>query len=178
MLESIIRDATDSDVLAIREIYAPYVIETPISFEMEPPDEVEMLRRLNRSTDRLPWIVLEHGSEILGYAYATQFRAREAFQNTAETTVYVSKDQQRQGVGRRLMEEVLARLRSAKFHRAVAGVTLPNAGSVGLHESLGFKQVGVFTQVGYKFDQWYDVGFWEFPLNATDWVTKGTSSAC
>ena len=63
------------------------------------------------------------------------------------------------------MEEVLDRLRAAKFHRAIAGVTLPNSGSVGLHESIGFKPVGVFTQVGYKFDQWHDVGFWELPLS-------------
>ena len=165
MPESVIRDATESDVFAISEIYAPYVIETPISFEIEPPDEVEMLRRINRATDRLPWIVLQHGTEILGYAYANQFREREAFQNTAETSVYVSKDHHRQGVGRRLMQEVLARLRSAKFHRAIAGVTLPNPASVGLHEGLGFKPVGVFTQVGYKFDQWHDVGFWELHLS-------------
>lgn len=165
MLESIIRDATNSDALAISEIYAPYVIETPVSFEMEPPDEVEMRGRMSRATDRLPWLVLEHGSEILGYVYATQFRAREAYQNSVESTIYVSKDHQRQGVGRRLMQEVLDRLRSARFHRVVAGITLPNSGSIGLHESLGFKPVGVFTEIGYKFDQWHDVGFWEFPLS-------------
>lgn len=165
MLEGTIRDATAQDVLAISKIYARYVVETAISFEIEPPDEVEMLRRVNRATDRLPWLVLEHDSEILGYAYAIQFRAREAYQNSAESTVYVSKDHQRKGVGKRLMEEVLARLRSAKFHRVIAGVTLPNSGSVGLHESLGFKPVGVFTEIGYKFDQWHDVGFWELHLN-------------
>ena len=164
MPETTIRDATHTDALAIQQIYAPYVIETPISFEMDPPDEAEMLRRMNRATDRFPWLVFEQDCKILGYAYATQFRAREAFQNSAETTVYVSKDHQRQGVGRRLMEEVLDHLRSAKFHRAIAGITLPNSGSIGLHESLGFKPVGVFTQVGYKFDQWHDVGFWELPL--------------
>ncbi len=164
MSETIIRDAVESDAGAIQQIYAPYVLETSISFEMEPPTIEEMLRRMGRVTDRLPWLAMESNGDLLGYAYATQFRAREAYQNTAETSVYVARGHHRQGVGRRLMEELLSRLRTAGHHRAIAGATLPNPGSAGLHESLGFKPVGVFSQIGYKFDQWHDVGFWELDL--------------
>lgn len=162
--EVVIRDATPADAANVLAIYAPYVIETCISFEMEPPSVDEMQQRMLGATDRLPWLVMQRGSEIMGYAYATQFRARKAYENTAESSVYVGQSYQRQGVGRRLMEELLNRLRTAKFHRVIAGATLPNAGSAGLHERLGFHSVGVFTQVGYKFDQWRDVGFWELRL--------------
>lgn len=156
-----IRDATETDAEAVQQIYAPYVTNTAISFEMVPPTADEMLARMRLATARLPWIVLEDAGQVVGYAYATQFRAREAYQNTAETTVYVSQAHSRKGVGLRLMTELLSRLRDGGFHRVIAGVTLPNPGSVGLHERLGYWHVGVFSQVGRKFDQWHDVGFWE-----------------
>lgn len=164
----VIRDATPEDAESVSSIYAPYVSDTVISFEAEPPTAEEMLTRMGRTTDRLPWLVMEDPnsqSALLGYAYATQFRSREAYRNTAESTVYVRRDVHRQGVGRALMLSLLERLRVAEFHRVIAGVTLPNEGSVGLHESLGFRQVGVFTEMGRKFDRWLDVGFWELELS-------------
>ena len=126
-----------------------------------------MNTRMQRATDRFPWLVLERGSEILSYAYATQLRARAAYRNSAESSVYISQQHQRQGIGRMLMEELIARLRTAGHHRVIAGATLPNPGSAGLHEGLGFKPVGVFSEIGYKFGQWHDVGFWELKFSET-----------
>ncbi len=164
MSDSIIRDANPDDAPQIQAIYAPYVIETVISFEMVPPTVAEILARIQRSTDRLPWLVFEQDGAILGYAYATQFRERAAYENTAETSVYVHRDHHGKRIGTKLMVELIARLKSAGHHRAIAGATLPNPGSASLHRSLGFKEAGVFPEIGRKFDQWHDVGFWSLDL--------------
>lgn len=157
-----IRHATPADADRIADIYGPYVIGTAISFELTPPDTEEIAARMSRPG--LPWLVAELSGTVVGYAYATQFRAREAYGHTAETTVYVDRNQQRSGIGRVLTTELLQQLRAAGYHRAIAGVTLPNEASVGLHEKLGFMPVGVFHQIGRKFDKWHDVGFWELDL--------------
>lgn len=158
----IIREATSADADRLAEIYAPYVIETSISFELTPPDGDEIRSRMSRTG--LPWLAAELAGTVVGYAYATQFRARAAYQHTAETTVYVDRNHHRAGIGQSLATDMLERLRKAGYHRAIAGVTLPNDASVGLHERLGFQPVGVFHQIGRKFDRWYDVGFWELDL--------------
>ena len=159
-----IREATVADADRVAEIYAPNVIETSISFELTPPGAEEIAARMSRPG--LPWLVAESSGTVVGYAYAAQFRARAAYQHTAETTVYVDRNQHRSGVGKALTVELLQRLREAGYHKAIAGVTLPNDASVGLHEKLGFHPVGVFHQIGRKFDQWHDVGFWELDLTA------------
>ncbi len=160
-----VRAARDEDVGGILEIYGHYVRETSVSFEYEVPTEAEMLERLRAARVRHLWIVatdVSAGAErLVGYAYAGTFRARVAYRYTAETTVYVRSGQHRRGVGRALMESLLEGLGSKGFHRAIAGITLPNEGSVRLHESLGFEPVGVFREVGTKFDQWHDAGFWQ-----------------
>ncbi len=159
-----IRLATPDDASQILAIYSPYVIETAISFESKPPTETEFCERIARGLTVGPWLVVEEDDQILGYAYATKFRERAAYDSTRETTVYVGPGHHGAGIGRELMTELLARLRAGGVALAVAGITLPNDASVGLHEHLGFAAVGVFHGVGRKFGTSHDVGFWELAL--------------
>ena len=162
---STIRDVRPDDARGILDIYGPVVAQSPTSFETETPSIKEMQQRIRRASERWPWIVMEGQDRLCGYAYATRFRSRAAYQNTAETTVYVHEQDRGQGVGRDLMQALLTRLRAIGLHRAIAGVTLPNPASIRLHESLGYQKVGVFHEIGRKFDAWHDVSFWELDLS-------------
>ena len=159
-----IRLATEADAEAFAEIYAPVVRDTAISFEAVPPEAAAFRQRLRDILRLAPWIVRDDGGRITGYAYATTFRARPAYRFSVETSVYVRDGERGRGVGRSLYEDLLARLTHQGFRRAIGGITLPNAASVALHESLGYTPVGVFRAVGFKFGKWHDVGFWERPL--------------
>jgi phosphinothricin acetyltransferase len=153
---TVIRQANISDASRIAEIYAPYVTDTAISFEETPPDTGEIARRMESAH---LWLVDEDDGVIEGYAYGTPWRSRHAYRFTVETTVYVAVGHHGRGIGRRLYEELLERLRDLGFVTAVAGITLPNDQSVEFHRALGFSDVGTFPKVGYKFDTWYDTGW-------------------
>jgi L-amino acid N-acyltransferase YncA len=159
-----VRDATAADAAAMAAIYAPVVRDTPISFDLEPPpasyfeDRIEEIRRI------APCLVAEDAGNVTGYAWAAPFRARPAYRFTLETSVYVREDARGRGVGRALYGVLLPRLVEQGFRTAIAGITVPNAPSVGLHEAVGFRRIGVFPSVGYKFGRWHDVGFWEREL--------------
>ena len=114
--------------------------------------------------EKHPWLAAELDGEFAGYAKAGVWRARDAYAKTAEVTVYVDERFHRRGVGRSLYAELFARLESLGFHTAVAGITLPNEGSVRLHEAMGFAYVGTFREVGRKFDAWHDTGWWQLML--------------
>lgn len=159
-----IRPAAPEDGAALAAIYAPYVLDTPISLEAEPPDAAEMARRIADGGDLYRWLVCEVEGEAAGYAYAGRFRAREGYRFTAETSVYVAAALHRRGVARALYTELLDLLIAQGFTRAIAGVTLPNAASIGLHEAFGFTACGVYGRVGWKFGAWWDVGQWQRPL--------------
>ena len=159
-----IRLATAADAAPMLAIYAPVVRETSISFEVEPPDEDEFAERVRAVLRLAPWIVAQIGGEVAGYAYGSSFRARPAYRFTVETTVYVHADHRRRGVGRALYAALLHCLRLQGFRRAIGGITLPNAASVALHEACGFRPVGVFDKVGFKFGRWHGVGFWDMEL--------------
>ena len=161
-----IRAAEVSDAAALLAIYRPYVIETPISFEIEPPTEAEFADRIRNGLQQNPWLVFEQNGLVAGFAYASAFRARAAYALTRETTVYVAREAHGGGIGRQLMDELIARLRSDGIRLAVAGITLPNEASVGLHERLGFTPVGVFHGAGHKFGVDHDLGFWELRIPA------------
>lgn len=161
-----IRLATESDAEPMLAIYAPVVRDTAISFELEPPDAEEFRARIRGTLRLAPWLVLEEDGAVAGYAYAGTFRARPAYRFTVETTVYVHAAHRGRGAGRALYAALLGALRLQGFRRAVGGITLPNAASVALHESAGFRPVGAFTRVGFKFGRWHDVGFWELELAA------------
>jgi phosphinothricin acetyltransferase len=159
-----IRLARPSDGKAVAEIYRPNVEASAISFEVIAPTEEEMQTRIGERLGYAPWLVMERAGEIAGYAYASKHRDRAAYQWSVDVAVYVRDNQRRRGVGRALYTSLLALLRLQGFYAAHAGITLPNAASVGLHEALGFRPVGVYAAVGYKLGAWRDVGWWQLPL--------------
>ena len=158
-----IRLAEFDDAEQVQVIYAPYC-DTPISFEAEPPSVAEMRSRLAKVLGHYPWLLCEDGGEVLGYAYATQHRERAAYRWSVDTTVYVRQGRRRRGVGRALYTSLLAVLPLQGYANAYAGVTLPNPASVGLHEAMGFREVGVYRQVGFKCGAWHDVAWYQRPL--------------
>jgi L-amino acid N-acyltransferase YncA len=158
-----IRMAEPADARAMAEIYRPIVADTIISFELDPPDAPEMERRRAAIAAFAPWLVLDDGG-VKGYAYASKHRERAAYQWCADVSVYVAESQRRRGVGAALYTSLLALLRLQGFYAAHAGITLPNAGSVALHESLGFRRVALYPAVGFKMGRWHDVGWWQLEL--------------
>lgn len=161
-----IRLAEEADAGAIAAIYGPVVERTVISFETVPPSRAEIAGRILRITATHPWLVCEVWGHVVGYAYATEHRVRAAYRWSVDTSVYVDDQHRRRGVGRGLYTSLFEILRAQRFFNAYAGITLPNAPSVALHEGLGFRQVGVFARVGYKFGAWHDVGWWQLGLTA------------
>jgi L-amino acid N-acyltransferase YncA len=155
-----IRSATTADAEAIQRIYAPFVLETAISFEDLPPSIDEIARRIGSILKTHPWLVAVEG-KVCGYAYASMHRERAAYRYSADTTVYIAPEVQRRGVGRALYAELLPQLKRRNIHMAFAGIALPNPGSVALHESMGFTPVGIYREVGFKFGRWHDVGWWQ-----------------
>src|SRR2546427_11176875 len=159
-----LRMATVDDAAGIAEIYEPIVRSTPISFEIEPPGEGEIRSRIERTLEGYPWLVCEFSDRLAGYAYASRHAERVAYQWSVDTSVYVHSDFRRRGVGQALYTSLFRILVAQGSYNAYAGITLPNPGSVGLHESVGFKLLCVYRNVGYKLGAWYDVGWWELPL--------------
>jgi len=159
-----IRLAGEGDAEPIQGIYAPIVRDTAISFELEPPSVAEVVRRVRETLARWPWLVCERDGEILGYAYASKHRERAAYRCSVDVSVYTRPDARRGGVGRALYGSLLTILALQGYHGAYAGITLPNAASVGLHEAVGFAPVGVYRGVGYKLGAWHDVGWWQHVL--------------
>lgn len=161
-----IRLARPMDAVAIHTIYAPIVAETPISFELEPPTVEDLRQRIVKTLERYPWLVCVDGDALLGYVYATAHRERAAYQWSVDVSVYMHPEQRRRGLGKTLYSSLFAILRRQGFVNAYAGITLPNPGSVAIHESLGFRLIGVYEGVGYKFDAWRPVGWWHLQLQA------------
>jgi phosphinothricin acetyltransferase len=165
---STIRLASEADATAVAAIYRPIVASTAISFEAEPPDEQEMRRRIAETLTSHPWLVFEIAGEAAGFAYASRHRQRAAYQWSVDTSAYVDERFRRRGVGRALYVSLFAILSAQGFVNAYAGIALPNAASVALHEAVGFAPVGIFRNVGYKFGAWRDVGWWQRALNSHD----------
>ena len=161
---SSIRLAAERDAGPVADIYAPNVTDTVISFESEPPDADEMRQRIEVTLERYPWLVCERQERVLGYAYAGAHRSRAAYRWSVDVSVYVHGEAHRTGVGRALYASLFAALELQGFYNAYAGATLPNPPSVGLHEAMGFRPVGVYQGTGYKMGAWHDVGWWHLPL--------------
>ncbi|HTZ21645.1 MAG TPA: arsinothricin resistance N-acetyltransferase ArsN1 family B [Opitutaceae bacterium] len=159
-MTAIIRPATENDAEQIQAIYAPVVRQTAISFELEPPTVAEMRRRIAETLPQFPWLVCAGGGRVLGYAYAGKHRARAAYQWSVDTSVYIHAEMHRHGIGRALYRSLLPILAVQNYYNAYAGIALPNPGSVGLHEAIGFRALGVYREVGYKLGAWHDVGWW------------------
>jgi L-amino acid N-acyltransferase YncA len=164
-----IRNANLDDAAAIAAIYGPIVAHTTISFELDVPSVDEMRSRIAKTLPALPWFVSEDDAGgVCGYVYAGKHRERAAYQWAVDTSAYVREDMRGQGVGRRLYEALLRRLAELGYYQAFAGIALPNAGSVGLHEAVGFKPLGVYRNVGFKRGAWHDVGWWQRELRPLD----------
>ena len=147
---AVIRLATERDAEQIAIIYAPNVTDTIVSFELETPNPDEMSRRIEITLERYPWLVCEREGRVLGYAYASAHGSRAAYLWSVDVSVYVYEDARRTGMGRALYTSLFAALDLQGFYNAYGGATLPNPASVGLHESVGFRPVGVYRGVGYK----------------------------
>jgi L-amino acid N-acyltransferase YncA len=168
-LAALIRDADPArDAAACAAIYAPYVQTSAISFEERAPDAAEMEARIKRSSHTHSWLVAEEGEGVVGYAYACRHRERAAYRWAADVSVYIAAAEHRHGHGRRLYEELFVRLRRQRIQVAIAGITLPNPASVGLHERLGFAPVGVYRRIGWKLDAWHDVGWYQLELTQAE----------
>lgn len=163
-MDALIRLAHDSDAAAVADIYRPAVEFSPISFETEPPDAGDMRRRLAQTLPQHPWLVCERGRRVVGYAYASRHHERAAYQWSVNVSVYVEERARRTGVGRGLYLSLLAILAAQGYVNAYAGITLPNPGSVGLHEAVGFERFVVYRKVGFKLGAWHDVGWWHRSL--------------
>ncbi|GAC1318596.1 MAG: GNAT family N-acetyltransferase [Collimonas sp.] len=157
----IIRPATIADAAAICDIYNPYILDTVISFETEPVTPEQMRHRILDITSQFPWLVCVEDGKILGYAYATKWRARAAYQHAVETSVYLSPAAAGKGFGSALYRALIAELKKLPVHVVIGGIALPNEASVALHEKMGYEKVAHFAQVGKKFERWIDVGYWQ-----------------
>jgi len=163
----IIRAVSEEDAQGILEIYDPIVRHSHTSFELEVPGMEEMKQRIKTISIDRPYLVGELNGEVIGYTYAVQLRGRVAYRFTAEASIYIKSNVQNRGIGGRLYKALLSILAKTN-HRTVYGViTLPNENSQKFHKQMGFKNVGVFKEAGYKFGNWYDIDWWEKKLNTS-----------
>lgn len=154
-----LRAASRQDAAACAAIYEPYVTATAITFEIEPPSAAEMAERIDASLRTHAWLVLEEAGRVVGYAYGAAFNRRPAYRWVCEVSVYLEPARRRTGGGRALYEALLPALADRGYRVAVAGMTLPNDASVGLHRAIGFEPVGTFRRIGFKHGSWHDVAW-------------------
>jgi L-amino acid N-acyltransferase YncA len=160
-----IRLAIEEDVDQILRIYAPFCrLDSPVSFEIEPPTLDDMKRRIARIQERHPWLVCDDGGEIQGYVYGSVHSDRAAYSWSTNVTAYIADGRRGTGLGRALYTSLFALLKLQGYVNAYAGITLPNPASVGLHRAMGFEPVGVYRDVGFKCGAWHDVAWWQRPL--------------
>jgi phosphinothricin acetyltransferase len=158
------RIAAADDAAQILEIYAPFCVATPISFETEAPSLEEIGRRVSSTLEFFPWLIAEESGRVVGYAYGSRHRERAAYRWSADVSVYVREEARGKGVGRALYTSLFAILRLQGIHNILAGITLPNPPSVALHETMGLRPIGLYQQIGYKCGKWHDVGWWQLAL--------------
>ncbi len=160
-----VRIAAPDDAESVLRIYAPIVEGTVVSFELEVPTVDEMRRRIATTLERFPWLVsIDAEGSVDGYVYAGLHRERAAYQWSVDVTAYVREDARGRGIRKRLYARLFDELVRLGYHQAFAGIALPNAASVGLHESVGFTHLGVYRDVGFKLGAWHDVGWWQRTL--------------
>lgn len=160
-----IRLAAEHDSVSILEIYAPFIENTAVTFEYEVPTTLEFGKRIQSVLEKYPWFVCEIDREVIGYAYASKHRERAAYQWSVDVSVYISPKHHRKCIATALYTALVELLKLQGFYNAYAGIALPNEKSVGFHESFGFKLVGIFQNVGYKFNKWHDVGWFGLTIS-------------
>jgi len=159
-----IRPVDPKDAQAICDIYNYYVVNTAISFEEQPVSVDEMEKRIRDIAAEYPFLVIEEDGNIPGFAYANKYRDRRAYRHTAEITIYLKNGETGKGLGTELMGCIIEETRRRGLHALISAIALPNEKSVSIHEKFGFKKAGHLGEVGFKFEQWIDVGCWELVL--------------
>lgn len=157
MNEFVIRFAEKNDAEAILKIYAPYVISTSISFEYAVPTIDEIRSRIEKTKENYPYIVCELNNQVIGYAYADRYMARDAYNWNVELSIYVDKKYTHRGVGRGLYTCILQILAHQNVKNVYCTITSPNDSSIKLHEFFGFKKLGLYPNCGYKLGAWHDI---------------------
>lgn len=164
MISLILRPATPHDAEPLLAIYRPIVLQTAISFELEPPTLEQFRQRIETALAGWEWLVAQVNGRLAGYAYGTSHRSRGAYRYAVETSAYVHPDYYRQGIGQALYTKLLPNLAKKGYCNAYAAVALPNEASIALHRRVGFKYIGTFPSVGRKFGRWHDVSWWHCHL--------------
>lgn len=160
-----IRVVKPSDAKAIVEIYNYYILNTVVTFEESALSIGEMQTRITAKDPNMPWMVYEIENQVIGYAYASNWKHRSAYNLSLESTIYLDPKASDKGFGTKLYGALIKQLEHQKFHAIIGGISLPNEASIRLHEKLGFKKVAHFKEVGFKFNKWVDVGYWELLVN-------------
>ncbi len=161
-----IRPVIEQDAKALTKIYNHYIESSTATFEEVCITASNMVERIKKVTNaNLPWLVIEDNDIIIGYAYATPWKERSAYRYSVEATVYCAHQHLGKGWGYQLYQALFAELKKLPIHSVLAGITLPNPASIALHEKLAMVQVAHFHQVGRKFEQWLDTGYWQLTLN-------------
>lgn len=162
---NLIRLATPEDASGILDIYAPYILNTSFTFETEVPSLEEFGERIKTYLNYWPWLVCEMEGNIAGYAYATRYRDRTAYQWSVESSIYIHDDFQKKGIGKALYTFLFEILKKQGFNNVYAVINLPNEKSVSFHENCGFTYFATYEKVGYKSGKWKNVGWWRLILN-------------
>lgn len=160
-----IRPVKVTDAIAICGIYNYYINETAITFEETPVSIKEMENRIRNISATYPWLVWEEAGALIGYAYVNKWKERSAYNFSVEDSIYFKQGYEHKGFGRKLLTALLDVVKKTSIHAIVAGITIPNEQSVALHEKLGFKKIAQFNEIGFKCNQWLDVGYWELLLH-------------
>ena len=163
-----IRTATVEDAGELAAIYNYYILKTTATFEKTAIQPKEMKARIAKVIAALPWIVYEEDRQLSGYAYATEWKSRAGYKHTVETSVYLKHNAPKKGIGSLLYEALINQLIHMHFHTLIGGIALPNQPSIALHEKFGFKKTAHFKEVGYKFNKWVDVGYWQLIIDKTN----------
>jgi len=165
----LIRPVKQSDIDAITHIYNHYILNTSVTFETEQVSIEDIRARiLNTQEDNLPWLIAHNeNNTIVGYAYASKWKGRCAYKHSVEVTVYLDKNIKSKGWGTKLYTQLISQLKSKGIHSLIGGIALPNPASIALHEKFGMKQVAHFAEIGFKFDKWVDVGYWQCLISKT-----------
>ncbi|MFM9944876.1 MAG: arsinothricin resistance N-acetyltransferase ArsN1 family B [Bacteroidia bacterium] len=156
-----IRNAEPKDAKAICDIYNYYVLNTIVTFEEDMVQAEDMAERIKTVLEKYTWLVFENEGEIVGYAYAGEWKSRCSYRFSVESSVYLKHGLSGQGIGSKLYSALFKALEKTDIHAIIGGISLPNEGSIALHEKFGFEKVAQFKEVGFKFDKWIDVGYWE-----------------
>lgn len=159
-----IRPAISEDAARITAIYNHYIENTTVTFEELPVSVEDMRDRITHGAQYCPWLVAEANEMPVAYAYASPWSERAGYRTSAETTIYVAEHEHRQGHGAKLYRALIDKLRTQQLHSAIGVIALPNPGSIVLHENFGFRKIGEFQEVGKKFGQWINVGYWQLLL--------------